>query len=62
VGGIADAQQPGLVPLLEPVDRNGEELDVVPGSNLLHAFSKERGKLRELRPEGRKALLPEPLE
>ena len=37
VGRVADAQQAGLIPALQPVDTHGQELHVVPGGDLLHA-------------------------
>src|SRR5690242_12780477 len=43
--GIADAKQAGLVPLLQPVDLDGEQLDVVEARDLIHAIAQKRRQL-----------------
>ena len=43
VRGIADAQQPRPMPALEPVDRHGQKLDLIPVLELVDAV-REHGQ------------------
>src|SRR5215475_5002493 len=52
---IADAQKAGPIPLLHPVNRNGEQLDVIPALELLDAIAEPRRKLADLGPKRRQA-------
>ena len=41
MGGVSDAEQAGVVPALEAVDLDGEEFDLVPVCDLVHAVGEE---------------------
>src|SRR5579862_9606942 len=40
MGGVADAQQPGAVPATQPVDRDTQQLDMVPIRDFADAIGK----------------------
>src|SRR5579871_3609547 len=42
MGGVADAQQPGAVPATQPVDRDTQQLDMVPIRDFADAIGKAR--------------------
>jgi hypothetical protein len=52
VGGVADTEEAGAVPVLEAVDLNGEELDLVPVGELVYTVGEERNEARERGAEG----------
>ena len=41
MGGVSDAEQAGEMPAFESVDLNGEELDLIPVCDLVHAVGEE---------------------
>jgi hypothetical protein len=59
VGGVADAEEAGGVPVLEVVDLDGEELDLVPGGELADAIGEEGCEVGEGGAEGFEAGGPE---
>jgi hypothetical protein len=46
--GVADAQKPRLVPKRQPVDRDGQELDVIEALECVNAIGEERSQRRNM--------------
>jgi hypothetical protein len=42
--GVADAQKPRLVPMRKPVDRDGQELDVIEALEVVNAIGEKRSQ------------------
>jgi hypothetical protein len=51
MGGIADAQETRPIPFAHAIDRDGQELHVVPIGDLAHAIAQDRRDPRHLRAE-----------
>ena len=62
MGRIADAEEPGAVPALEAIDRDGQQLDVVPGRDLADAVGEGWIERRQLGAKGLEALGAQPVE
>src|SRR3954467_15315132 len=52
VRGVADAQQAGPPPALQAVDRDRQELDVLPAADLADPVAQERGGRRDTLAQG----------
>src|SRR5580658_141879 len=59
VGGVADAQQPRPIPAAQAIDRDGEELDLVPVRDLADAVGERRLRARDLLAKGGEAAAPD---
>jgi len=55
VGGVADAEKAGAVPAGEVIDLDGEELDLIPFGQFVHAIGKEGNEAGDGGAEGGKA-------
>jgi hypothetical protein len=56
--GVADAQKPRLVPKRQPVDRDGQELDVVEAFEFVNAIGEERSQHGNMVAQGSLSLAP----
>ena len=60
--GIIDAQQAGPIALLQPIDRDREQLHVVPAGQLTEAIPRKGRYLSNIGPESRQAASPDVLD
>ena len=58
MSGIADAQQPGPIPLAQAIDANRQQLDIIPIAELTDAVARKRDQGRDLVAQGGQPPLP----